>query len=55
VDAKEVSNEGQNDASGVTTLGDVLYADRTATVSEQDWVDLVGSIAEGNEAALHAL
>lgn len=38
------------------TLGDVLYADKSKThVSEKDWVGLVGSVAAGNQLALHAL
>lgn len=38
------------------TLGDVLYANQTATVVvEQDWEALVHRIAEGDQAALHAL
>jgi RNA polymerase sigma-70 factor (ECF subfamily) len=38
-----------------TTLGDLLYAKSEAPVTEQDWVTLVQSIAEGNQLALHAL
>jgi RNA polymerase sigma-70 factor (ECF subfamily) len=38
-----------------TTLGDVLYAKSNAPVSEQDWVTLVGSIAAGDQIALHGL
>jgi RNA polymerase sigma-70 factor (ECF subfamily) len=38
------------------TLGDLLYADRTKTrVPEQDWVLLIGAMAAGDQAALHAL
>lgn len=37
------------------TLGDVLYANATAPVPEQDWVALVQSIAAGDQLALHAL
>ena len=37
------------------TLGDVLYAQSTAPVPEQDWVILVQSIAAGDQFALHAL
>jgi len=41
---------------GETTLGDVLYANRTkAPPSEQVWVGLVRSIAGGDQAALHTL
>ena len=38
-----------------TTLGDVLYANTTARITEQEWVTLVGSIAAGDQLALHAL
>jgi len=38
------------------TLGDVLYAGTSsATVSEQEWVELVRAIAAGDQIALHAL
>jgi len=37
------------------TLGDVLYANSKPTVSEEDWVTLVKSIAAGDQFALHAL
>ena len=37
------------------TLGDVLYATSKALVSEQEWTELVQSIAGGNQLALHAL
>jgi len=38
------------------TLGDLLYADETkARVSERDWIELVHSIARGDEHALFAL
>lgn len=37
------------------TLGDVLYAGSKAPVAEQEWVGLVEAIAEGDQAALHAL
>ncbi len=38
------------------TLGDVLYADKSkSSVSENDWVGLVQSIAAGDQHALHAL
>jgi RNA polymerase sigma-70 factor (ECF subfamily) len=36
-------------------LGDLLYARQSTHVSEQEWVDLVRSIADGDQAALHAL
>jgi RNA polymerase sigma-70 factor, ECF subfamily len=38
-----------------TTLEDVLYADTAARDTEQEWVTLVESIAEGDQLALHAL
>lgn len=37
------------------TLGDVLYAGSPASVPESDWVALVGAVAAGEQAALHAL
>ena len=38
------------------TLGDLLYPNKgQALVSEKDWVQLVQSIAGGDQAALHAL
>ena len=37
------------------TLGDVLYANAGAVVSEAEWVSLVRSIAAGDEGALQAL
>lgn len=41
---------------GPATLGDVLYADTSKTpASEAEWVALVGSIAAGDQFALHAL
>ena len=46
----------RQDKPGATrTLGDVLYADKTAPVSENDWVGLIQSIAKGDQLALHAL
>jgi RNA polymerase sigma-70 factor (ECF subfamily) len=39
----------------LTTLGDVLYANAKASAPEQDWADLVQSIAAGDQLALHAL
>jgi RNA polymerase sigma-70 factor, ECF subfamily len=39
-----------------TTLGDLLYADKTKpVVCEQDWVRLVRSVAAGDQLALRAL
>jgi RNA polymerase sigma-70 factor (ECF subfamily) len=37
------------------TLGDVLYAKSQAVVPEQEWAELVRSIASGDQLALHAL
>jgi RNA polymerase sigma-70 factor, ECF subfamily len=37
------------------TLGDVLYARASASVPEQAWAALIGSIATGDQLALHAL
>jgi RNA polymerase sigma-70 factor (ECF subfamily) len=37
------------------TLGDVLYPDSKPLVTEKDWVDLVQSIAAGDQIALYAL
>lgn len=37
------------------TLGDVLYGRSRATPSEAEWVQLVQSIAAGDQLALHAL
>jgi RNA polymerase sigma-70 factor (ECF subfamily) len=44
------------DEQSTTTLGDLLYADRSgASIPEDDWVHLVRSIAAGNQQALRAL
>jgi RNA polymerase sigma-70 factor (ECF subfamily) len=37
------------------TLGDLLYANTKALVTENDWVGLVDSMAAGDQVALHAL
>jgi len=37
------------------TLGDLLFADRSAPIAEQDWARLVQAIAAGDEHALRAL
>src|SRR5687768_13413626 len=37
------------------TLGDLLYADSSPAISEQDWVLLVQSIASGDQHALRTL
>jgi CheY-like chemotaxis protein len=52
-DRSVMSNEAKSQRP--TTLGDVLYANSTALVPEEDWVTLVQSIADGDQLALHAL
>ncbi len=48
--------EGPTPSEASTTLGDLLYADRSITpVQEQDWVRLVVSIAAGDQQALRDL
>jgi RNA polymerase sigma-70 factor (ECF subfamily) len=47
--------DGECAPASPATLGDVLYATPKALVPEQDWVDLVHSIAAGDQHALHAL
>jgi len=43
-------------ANPETTLADVLYANKAKTpIPESDWVELVQSIARGDQLALHAL
>src|SRR5256885_1676148 len=37
------------------TLGDLLYADRSNTIPEDDWVRLVDLVAAGDQQALRAL
>jgi RNA polymerase sigma-70 factor, ECF subfamily len=52
--AQRMEQDQRDEASG--TLGDVLYADKSKTpVSEKDWVELVQSVAAGDQLALHAL
>jgi RNA polymerase sigma-70 factor (ECF subfamily) len=48
---------GQQPHGGSTsTLGDVLYTSKsTAPIAEREWVELVRSIAAGDQLALHAL
>jgi RNA polymerase sigma-70 factor, ECF subfamily len=51
---KQSVQGGHGDATG--TLGDVLYAiSAKPLVPEKDWVDLVQSIAAGDQSALYAL
>ena len=46
----------QDRPPGETTLGDLLYANKTqAPAPEKDWVALVQSIGRGDQLALHAL
>lgn len=46
----------EHDRGTIATLGDLLYADRAKTrPSEREWVELVRSIAAGDQHALHAL
>src|SRR5690348_6378037 len=47
--------EDQHERSSPRTLGDVLYRDKSRTVSENEWVAIVESIAAGDQCALHAL
>lgn len=52
--AQDLRPEGANESAA--TLGDVLYADKSRPrPSEQEWVALVRSAAEGDQPALHAL
>ena len=54
MDSGRQPNQDRHD--GETTLGDVLYGNRTKVpVSEEVWVRLVQSIASGDQHALHAL
>jgi RNA polymerase sigma-70 factor (ECF subfamily) len=51
---RRADEERREGATG--TLGDLLYADDTrARGAEKDWVELVQSIAAGDQLALHAL
>lgn len=44
------------DGETVTTLGDVLYAERSPAVpTEDDWAQLVAAVAAGDQRALRAL
>lgn len=38
-----------------TTLGDLLYADRSSVIAEDDWIRLVRSIAAGDQHALREI
>jgi RNA polymerase sigma-70 factor, ECF subfamily len=49
------TNEDQHDAPA-GTLGELLYADKTKPrASEKDWLELVQSIAAGDQLALHGV
>jgi RNA polymerase sigma-70 factor, ECF subfamily len=50
-----VNPKRTSDDSPETTLGDLLYADRSGTIPEQDWVRLVEAIAQSDQQALRAL
>jgi len=61
-DARARTDAGQDGASidtpgaTATTLGDVLYADKSLSAPpERDWVALVLRVAHGDQIALHAL
>lgn len=52
--AAAASNEANR--SEQRTLGDILYADKDKLrVSEEKWINLVRSVAAGNQLALHSL
>jgi RNA polymerase sigma-70 factor, ECF subfamily len=50
-----LNRAGPDQGETTKTLGDVLYADQTLPVSEEEWLALVRSIAKGDQRALHAL
>ena len=52
---KSSAAAGQGPQKSPATLGDVLYARVTAPILEQDWANLVRSIAAGDQVALHEL
>lgn len=49
------SADGETAQSTPATLGDVLYARPATLATEHEWVVLVGSVADGDQSALHAL
>ena len=54
--AELLAESDDKPADSPATLGDVLYAGKPkAPVAEQDWVNLVHSVAAGDQLALHAL
>jgi len=55
VEAAQQLEQDPRDGGASGTLGDVLYADKSAPVPEADWVELVRCIAAGDQLALHAL
>jgi RNA polymerase sigma-70 factor, ECF subfamily len=50
---KKRAQDGRDEST--TTLGDLLYADRSAAIAELDWVRLVEAMAGGDQHALRAL
>jgi len=53
--AESLSAIGQEHPKKSLTLGDVLYAGARTILPEEEWVNLVRSIAAGDQVALHAL
>jgi RNA polymerase sigma-70 factor (ECF subfamily) len=47
--------ESDDRHDGSPTLGDLLYADQSRILPEQDWVRLVAAVAAGEQQALRAL
>jgi hypothetical protein len=43
-------------APDTKTLGDILFADKSkARVSEDEWLQLIRAVADGDQRALHSL
>jgi RNA polymerase sigma-70 factor (ECF subfamily) len=56
IEFDDTVDERHESESGGRTLGDVIYAGKVKPrVSEEEWVQLVRSIATGDQLALHAL
>jgi RNA polymerase sigma-70 factor (ECF subfamily) len=56
VETAQPLKAGVADESPSPTLGDVLYSDKgKPRVSEKEWLDLLRSVAAGDQPALHAL
>ena len=55
MEAAQQLEQDPRDGGASGTLGDVLYADKSAPVPEADWVELLRCIAAGDQLALHAL